>query len=189
MGAQRVMYQIMGRYMDGSTVVGYHLQSSDSEKAGRYTRDQVIYLTGRGQITNCEAQVYFDRSKDWTSGKVLLRGVGMSLDSLPTQQANGTMTKTEGLGKIRKDATADSIMTQLMLVGIVVNEDNKKVGYMLRNTAGGLKPVSRDTVINLARDGKIGNARVQASNERVILRGVGIDLSALPCVHQDGSPA
>jgi hypothetical protein len=37
MAAKRVQYQIVGRYLNGTEVVGYHLQSIETGKAGKYT--------------------------------------------------------------------------------------------------------------------------------------------------------
>lgn len=81
MGAQRIQYNIIGRYInesDARDVVGYHLQSIDNSKSGRYTVEQTAFLVGRGQILNCTVQLYKD--------KVMFRGKGVSLDSLPMQR-------------------------------------------------------------------------------------------------------
>lgn len=169
--AARIEYQIVGRYMDGKEVTGYHLQSLESGKSGRYTREQVAYLVGRGQITNCTGQIYQD--------KLLLRGVGMSLDSLPVKQENGDLSRTGNIGKVRKGTSAADAMTQLMIVGTIRNGRNT-VGYVLKNSAGATKKGSRADVIKLASEGRIGNARVQNSGDKVILRGVNCNLDELP---------
>lgn len=174
--ASRVEYQIVGRYMDGKEVTGYHLQSMESGKAGRYTREQVAYLVGRGQVTNCSAQIYQD--------KLLLRGVGMSLDDLPVQQENGGLSRTDNIGKVRKGTSAADAMTQFMLAGTIVNGRNT-VGYVIKNSAGQTKNINRATLIELARGGRIGNARVQESNGKLILRGVGVNLNELPSISAD----
>ena len=169
--AARITYQIVGRYMDGKEVTGYHLQSIDTGKSGRYTREQVVFLVGKGQIQNCSGQIYQD--------KVILRGVGMSLDDLPVQQENGTLSRTDGVGKIRKGATAADVMTQFIIVGSLVSGRNT-VGYVIRNAAGQTKQISREDALRLAKDGRIGNARVQEYNGRILLRGVGVNLNELP---------
>lgn len=51
--ANKIQYSIVGRYMNGTEVTGYHLQSIETGKAGKFTREQVIFLVGRGQVTNC----------------------------------------------------------------------------------------------------------------------------------------
>lgn len=169
--AARVIYQIVGRYMNGKEVTGYHLQSLSSNKSGRYTREQVIFLVGRGQVSNCEGQIYQD--------KLLLRGVGVSLESLPVKQENGDLSRTESIGKVRKGTSAADAMTQFLIVGCIKN-GRETIGYIIQNSAKAQKKVSRDDVIKLAYSGKIGNARVQNYNGRVLLRGVGTSLDELP---------
>lgn len=177
MGAKRTEYQIVGRYMDGSKVTGYHLQSLEAGKSGRYTREQVIYLVGRGQVTNCEGQIYKE--------ELLLRGVGMDLASLPVQSdRTGETSRAEGQGKIRKGATGADIMTQLNLVEAITN-GRQVVGYTLRNAAGAVKRATRADVMTLARDGRLGNARVQMCNGKELLRGVGYNLNDLPQISAD----
>ena len=176
MGARRTEYQIVGRYMDGKEVTGYHLQSMETGKSGRYTREQVAYLVGRDQITNCVGQIYQD--------KVLLRGKGMSLEDLPVQQEDGTLKRTENIGEIRKGTTASDAMEQWLIVGTIKSGKNT-VGYVVQNAGCGIKKVKRQQVLDLARNGKIGNARVQMYNDRELLRGVGVNLDELPSEHVD----
>ena len=171
MGAKRTQYQIVGRYMDGKEVTAYHLQSLENGKSGRYTKDQIYFLVGRDQITNCEGQLYQD--------KVILRGKGMSLEDLPIQQENGTITRTDNVGKVRRGATTADVMTQVIIVGSLVRGRNV-AGYVVQNAGGGRTSVNRDELLQLARDGRIGNARVQSYQGRLILKGVGVDLSQLP---------
>lgn len=171
MGAQRVQYQIVGRYMDGKEVTGYHLLSLETGKAGRYSREQVAYLVGRDQVTNCEGQIYKD--------KLLLRGVGISLDSLPVQQEDGELTRTANIGKVRKGTSAQDAMTQVIIVGSLVKGRNT-VGYIIKNAGGGQTSIDRNKLLELARAGRVGNARVQMYQGKPILKGVNCDLSTLP---------
>lgn len=171
MGAKRTQYQIVGRYMDGKEVTAYHLQSLENGKSGRYTKDQIYFLVGRDQITNCEGQLYQD--------KVILRGKGMSLEDLPIQQENGAITRTDNVGKVRRGATTEDVMTQVIIVGSLVRGRNV-AGYVVQNAGGGRASVNRDELLQLAREGRIGNARVQSYQGRLILKGVGVDLSQLP---------
>lgn len=173
MGAKRTQYQIVGRYMDGKEVTGYHLQSLDTGKSGKYNKEQVCFLVGRDQVTNCEGQIYQD--------KVLLRGKGISLDDLPVQQENGSLSRTDNIGKIRRGTSASDAMTQVVIVGSVVRGRNV-LGYVIQNAGGGKTQVERDKLLELARAGRVGNARVQMYQGRMILKGVGVDLSQLPKV-------
>lgn len=171
MGAKRTEYQIVGSYMDGKEVTAYHLQSIETGKAGRYSREQVAYLVGRDQITNCVGQIYQD--------KLLLRGKGMSLEDLPVQQEDGTLKRTDNIGKVRRGTSAADAMEQWMIVGTIKSGKNT-VGYVVQNAGCGIKRVKRQQVIELARAGKIGNARVQMYNGNELLRGVNVNLDELP---------
>ena len=171
--ANRHTYQIVGRYMNGKEITAYHLQDLDSGKSGKYSKDAVCLLIGKGQITNCSAQIY--------QGKVLLRGEGISLDSLPTKQENGGLSRTDGIGKVRRGTSVADAMTQLMLTKAIVSGRNV-VGYVVTNAGGGVGNLDRQKTLEYAKAGRIGNARYQESNGRPILRGVGINLNELPVV-------
>lgn len=186
MGAKRVEYTIVGRYMDGKEVTGYHLQAYNVDslegKSGRYSREQVIFLVGRGQVLNCTGQLYKDG--------VLLRGKDMSLEDLPVKQENGTLSRTDNVGKIRRGATAGDVMTQYMIVAVAVNGRNT-IGYFVRNAAGAESMIKKSELLEYARQGRIGNARVQNYTDKatgktqVILKGVNCDLKALPKIKFD----
>ena len=171
MAAKRTEYQIVGRYMDGKEVTAYHLQSIDTGKSGRYTREQIIYLVGRGQVTNCTGQLYQD--------KVILRGNGMNLDDLPVQYEDGKSRNMDKLGRVKKGTDVADAMTQFMIIGIIKYGRNT-VGYTLQNAGYGIKRFKRDQVIELAEQGKIGNASIQNYRDRKILRGINCNLAELP---------
>ena len=176
MGAQRVEYQIVGRYMSGKEVTAYHLQSISTGKGGRYTREQVAYLVGREQITNCMAQIYKD--------KLLLRGKGINLDDLPVQQERKDIDPHAP----RSEAGSRSqTMGKLLLVKAIKSGRNT-VGYVVQNDGCGTKRVKRQQVIELAKAGKIANARVQNYNGKELLRGFGCNLDQLPTEIIGGQP-
>lgn len=168
--AVRNTYTIVGRYMDGKEVVAYHL-TSDSGKSGRYTREQVIYLVGRGQILNCTGQIYQD--------KLLLRGKGIELNDLPVMQEDGRFKAGNNIGHVRRNTSAVDAMEQVVIVS-TIKDGNAVVGYIVKNAGGQMKSIARNNLIQLAKEGKIGNARVQMYQGRELLRGVNCDLSALP---------
>lgn len=157
--------------MDGKEVTGYHLQSMDTGKSGRYTKEQVAFLVGRGQVTNCQGQIYQD--------KLLLRGVGISLDDLPVKQENGGLSRTDAIGRVRKGTSAADAMTQFIITKSIVNGRNT-VGYEIQNAGGQTKYINREKALELAKAGRIGNARYQESNGRRILRGQSTNLNDLP---------
>lgn len=174
--AARLQYQIVGRYMDRTEVVAYHLQCLSNGKSVKLSKEQVAFLVGRGQVTNCQGQIYQD--------KLLLRGVGVSLDSLPTKQVNregSAIKNTSSIGKVRNGTSAGDAMSQVMIVQFIV-DGKRTIGAVLQNSGGGTAKVDRNKLIELASAGRIGNARVQKSNDRVILRGVNCDLRNMPTV-------
>jgi hypothetical protein len=172
MGAKRVQYSVVGRYMSGREVTGYHLQSIESGKTGRYTKEQLCFLIGRDQVSNCTAQIYKDT--------IVLSGKGIRLDSLPVKQETGELKNTESVGKVRKDTSAADVMSQFMIVGIIKYGRNT-IGYTIKNAGGATKKIKRDQVMQLAQAGKLGNARVQRYQDKLLLRGVNCNLDELPC--------
>lgn len=178
MGAKRVQYQIVGRYMDGKEVTAYHLQSLDSGKAGRYSREQTAYLVGRGQVTNCSGQIYQD--------KLLLRGVDCSLDDLPVQQENGELRRKDNIGHVRKGTSGGEAMEQTLVIGRIAQGRNI-VGYIIKNAGNGKMAVDRVKFLELARSGRIGNARVQMYQGKPIIKGVNCNLQQLPVVDTQGN--
>ncbi|MBR1454161.1 MAG: hypothetical protein IJ593_05910 [Lachnospiraceae bacterium] len=173
MASNRIMYQVVGRYMNGPEVVGYHLQSIETGKSRRYTKEQFAFLVGRGQVTNCDGQINED--------KMLFRGVGISLNDLPVVREDGTVVRTDNIGNIRRGTTAEQAITQFTVIKSIVS-GTKVIGYVVRNAGGGTKNISRDDTFKLAKLGRIGNMRCQEYNGKVILRGVNTDLNALPKV-------
>lgn len=168
MGARRVQYQIVGRYMKGKEVTGYHLQSLETGKQGKYSKEAVAYLVGRDQITNCKAQIY--------NNELLLRGEGISLESLPVQYEDGSAKNLSGLGHIRRGTEASEAMTQVMVVGICKAHKT----YIVSNVAGAKMEINKAQLIDLAQQGKVGNARVQMYQGKTLLRGINCDFRNLP---------
>lgn len=172
--AHKIEYQIVGRYMNGKEVTGYHLMNLNTNKNRRYTREQVAFLVGRGQVTNCSGRIYQD--------KLLLEGIGMSLNDLPVKQENGSLSRTDSIGKIRKGTTTAEAMTQVMLTHAIVhdNDTRKVLGYIAVNAGGATINLDKARVLTLAKEGRVGNARVQQYNGKLLLRGVGVSLADLP---------
>ncbi len=175
--ANKTLYQIVGRYMNGAEVTGYHLQSMETGKNGKYTREQVAYLVGRDQVTNCSGQIYKD--------KVLLRGVGISLENLPVvQEKSGEVTRTDNIGRVKKGTNATSALNQYLIIGTIAKGRNT-VGYVVQNAGGATKNINRQTAFELIMAGKIGNARVQNDRGKVLIRGVNCNLTELPVTRID----
>lgn len=173
MAGRRVQYQIVGRYMDGTSVTGYQMQSIETGKSGKFTREQAAFLVGRGQVTNCDASIYQD--------KIIFKGIGVSLESLPIIR-DGKVSNTDRIGHVRRDVTPEQAVNQLMISGVIVSGRNT-VGYVIRNAGGQEKKIKREDCLKLASQNRLGNARIQNYNGKVILRGVGVNLNELPVIN------
>ncbi len=183
MGARRTEYQIVARYMEGIKVVGYHLQSIEKGNSGKFTREQVAYLIGRGQITNAEAQIYQDELK--------IKGInGTEINKLKTIDIKtGQLGRLEEGTKIRRGLSSEDVVNQFSISRRMYMASNPKkfIGYEIRNSGGGAKKCLYKTILDLASQKKIANARTQMYNGRVILRGDGILLNKLDVILVDNS--
>lgn len=169
--AAKVFYAIIGRYMNGKEVTGYQLQD-EGGKSKRYTKEQVYFLVGKGAVTNCSGQIYED--------KVILKGKGINLNDLPiADEKSGSIKNTEVVGKVRKGKTSTDVMNQCIIVGRL-EANGRTVGYTVKNAGGATRKLKREDVLTLAKNGGIGNARVQMYKGKPLLRGVGINLNDLP---------
>ncbi len=170
-------YSVVGRYMAGSEVNGYHLVGEDGSQA-KVSKEQLIFLIGRGVIVNCRVQML--------NGKPLLRGKGVNLNELPiVDEKHGTIKKGEDtLASKNKPANGASPLGRLSIVGRIMHR-NTCVGYIVKDTGGVERKLSRANVLELAAKKLIANATVQKYNGQVLLRGVGVDLSLLPSIQAD----
>lgn len=175
--AKRTEYVLVGRYMDGRRVTGYHLQDISTGKNGQYSVDQFAYLVGRGQVTNCTGQIYQDT--------VLYRGAnGTEINSLPVQHADGSLSRADGAGHLRKGDTAQDAMNKLMLVGKIVQGRNT-VGFVVRNMGGQTKNLSYNDTFELVRAGRVGNAKAQMYEGKPLIKGNGVNLNELPVMEMN----
>lgn len=176
MAAKRIEYQLVGRYMDGKRVVGYHLYCLDNGKNGRYTPEQFAYLVGRAQVTNVEGQIFKD--------DMLYRGInGTDMSKLPVQNEDGTLSRTQNMGHIKKGASGQDVMTQLMFVAKIKDprDARRTLGYVIQNSGGARRQLNMDQAYALARSGKVGNAKAQLCNGSQLVKGrEGYSLDALP---------
>lgn len=173
--ANRIEYQLVGRYKDGAKVVGYHLNSTESDKSGRKDPLVFAYLVGRGSVTNVKAQL--------NGEEILYRTVsGIDITDLPVyNESKGEASKLDAVGHVRRKDTAEDIMNKVNIVCKIKTADGK-YGFRLQNLGGGTKDFSYKTTWTMARQGKIGNASAQLDRGTPLLRGVGLNLKALETV-------
>ena len=167
--AESTKYKIVGRYMDGSTVTAYHLVDSKggSRKA---TREQVIFLVGRGDVINCAGQLNNDG--------VVLRGIGMSLIDLPVvNEKTGNLKQLDNACVPHMGVPNPNIPEKYMIIGKIIDGTNV-VGFTLQNQAGITRGFRRDQVEKWVREKRIVNATFD------YIRGVRV-LKLLNCRIED----
>lgn len=131
--AVKTKYKIIGRFMSGKEVTGYILKSSNGN-TNRYSREQVAFLVGRGQVINCDGQIYKD--------KLLLRGVGISLDDLPVQYETNTNVKNSDNTNTKDDAIMAAVQNYKNICG-------KNIPYILSISAyGDMIGLNLDTTVD-----------------------------------------
>ena len=155
-------YYIVRRYMSGVSVVGYELQSVVDGSNIRETKDTVSIMALNKQIINCKAQKYRDPKTHKET--IVLKGVGCKLSELPSTNLRKAEEDVEVQGEI---------------VGRIV-DGKHTAGYLVMLPSGKSKNISRKNTLELARKGRLKNARAQRSGGKLLLRGVNCELAKLP---------
>lgn len=184
-----IMYNVTGRYMDGQKILAYHLVGEDGSQACE-TKERIIYLIGKGIIANM-------RTQKGPDGKLIIRGKGINLNTLPVYDNNKNKYRDNGLSQaaqnsqvsIAKSTTPNiSQMGQYRIVRRIMFK-KRCLGYEVQDYSNSVKRFSREKVIDLAIQKLISNAvanKVTIKDEngqpkiQVVLRGVGCNLNDLP---------
>lgn len=187
-------YNIVGRYCEnGVQIVAWELQATDESRSFICAKDTLAFLVGKGLVDNCKGvgirgyKTLEDGTRE-AQGAYFI-GKDCNLASLPVfDNVTKKFRNTDGVGHVRRDDTATSVMNKVLLIG-VVKHGRVIDGYVAKNSAGAKRFLSREEVIRRAKEGKIGNARVQQYNGRDLLRsikGQG-ELESLPLMDKDGN--
>lgn len=181
-----IKYEVTGRYMDGQKIIGYHLVGEDGSQA-QETRDRVIWLIGKGIISNMRLQVD-------TNGEVILRGKGINLNKLPVFDPNKNKYRNTEMSQqvansgvsVKKSSVENvSPMGQYTITHRIMYK-NRCLGYQLVNYSGAVCRKKREDVIKLAIQKLLSNAvaqrytRPNSGKPELILRGVNCELGKLP---------
>lgn len=167
-GAKKIQYQVVARYMDGNEVTGYHLQSINSDKSKRYTKEQTLLIAAKGQITNAVAIIT-------NTGATLSGKNGIKIANLPVvqeQDGKAVLTNSDSLGKVNRNLSIEEAINMFKLT-YVIKDGKKKVGYTIQNSGGAEKDITRAETIELAKQNKLGNAFINMCKGVALLRGKG----------------
>ena len=102
-----------------------------------------------------------------------MRGTKTKISDLPVYDDNGSIIKSTQAENVNILALTGKVMSGKNVIGY-------RVTAYTNGKAAGSKIVNRDTVVRLAKDGKIYGVRYQMSNGVDILRGVEYSISKLP---------
>lgn len=162
-------YRIVGRYMKGVEVLGYHLV----DRVGRdgFAKKEAVYeLALDNNISNCKAQLY--------NGVIVLKGVGCKLSELPVMDVDTKRIRGRGVENTR---------VRLYRISGRIFKGKQVIGYRITDINRNESDIRKSDAILLAKSGSIENARVQMNNGKEILRGVNCDLAQLPLIQLERS--
>lgn len=169
--ANKCEYVLEKKFTQGTEGTGFLLRNINTGDGKVYSKIQVIYLVGKGQVKNVEAQLYKD--------KVLLRGKEVNLNELQTEKK--TLEEAASIDKAE-------LNKKILQISASIKRGRKCVGYMVLNTmTGEQKPFAKDKVIKMCLNKQIINASVQRDNthDTYLIRGVECMLSSLPVFDAD----
>lgn len=160
-------YEIIGRIQNGTTVLSYMINDRTDNSKNMIEKGVVEQLALNKQIYNCTAQVY--------GNIVNLKGINCKLSKLPKYTEDGNLIPEPE--KPKKKAPADLKLVGKIQCGRAISD---YVIVALKDTSKKMK-VPKETVLQLAQDGRILNAKIQMNNGEMMLRGTyGVNLAKLP---------
>lgn len=176
-------YRVTGRYMAGNEIVAYHVVDANGN-GGPIQREQILVMTARGEIENLRVQNSGDN--------VIIRGKGINLNNLPVFDIKNQKFRN-GIENGLDNKPVKSVSNTLSQYTITKRLMHKTtcVGYVVQDRSGKEVKLSRQNIIKLASNGLISNATVNkytpngSKETRIIVRGVGCDLSKLPYIMID----
>ena len=163
-------YEIVGRIQHGTSVMAYMVKDRVENSTSIIEKGIVEQLALNKQIYNCNAQLY--------GNIVNMKGVNCKLNQLPKYTETGDLVPEEE--KPKKKAPADLKLIGKVQTGRIITD---YVVVALKDTSKKMK-VPKETVLQLAQEGRILNAKVQMNNGELMLRGnYGVNLSQLTTYH------
>lgn len=159
-------YEIVGRISKGTSVIAYMLKDKTLDTVDSVEKGVVEQLALNKQIYNCTAQVYGEL--------VNLKGINCKLSKLPKYNEDGKLIDEVPKHKIKAEADLKIVgkMTEGRVITDYVVIHIKQPDNFMR--------VPKDTVLQLALDGRFVNAKAQMNGNELMLRGTqGANLNQL----------
>lgn len=150
-------YKIIGRVMRGQTVLAYAVVDRHTNAKTLIAKNIAEEMALNKQFVNCFGQVY--------DNNINLKGIGCKLNQLPKYNEHGELIEIEEKHKKR--------MNDLRLIG-KIQQGRNVVAYVLEAVNKAAYPgeikKSRQETLELARDGRIINAKCQIYEGKLMLR-------------------
>lgn len=183
-----ITYRVVGRYMVGKEVTGYHFIGSDGSEISM-SRDDTIMMINRNLIDNMRVQ------PDYNNNNIIIRGKGINLNTLPVYDINkqkfrGNQASNQAANSnvnVARGVNDGRSMAQFTIIKRIMSGTNC-IGYVVKDFSGSEKKLSKKQIFELAKNKRISNAVVQRGTTTtngipdLILRGVGCNLRQLPSV-------
>lgn len=148
----KVYYRVIGRYVNGNTVIGYVFSGSDGSKHS-FNKDKTIYLIGKGLVENMRIQSADD-------GSVIIRGKGTNLNNLPVVDARELKARLKVIGK--------------------VTDGNKITAYDFLDINGKRKTLGLTDTVKACKNGIVNNLDIRRDDKGYRINGIGFDVKELP---------
>ena len=184
MSGMNITYKVVGRYMNGKELDGYHFIGSDNSTL-YLNKERTIFMIGKGLIENMRINT--------NNGEIIIRGKGVNLNALPVYDC-GKQSYRPGANSqnaANSSARASEIdsknnMGKFKVIKRIM-QGVKCIGYVLEDVSGNVRNIDRDTVIECARTNRLSNAIVNKIKDpetgelTYALRGVnGCNIRKLP---------
>lgn len=181
-----ITYRVVGRYMDGQKLTGYHLVGSDGSQLP-VNKERTIFMISSGKIENMRIQS--DTSSD--KNGIIIRGKGVNLNNLPVyderkQTFRGDdASQSVATNKVQpKKDSGFNAMGQFEITARIM-KGTQCIGYVVIDGSGAQSKFSRKKILEIGLKKMLKNAEVQkftkdGQETQFILRGSGCNLSELP---------
>lgn len=165
-------FRLLGRYMNGTKVEAYETLDIKTGTARKLSRDQIIFLVGKGEVEGIRGRLYQDM--------VIIEAADgyVNISELPTKDVNTGAFKNVPTGNRRVEVDFDTAA----LIGQIV--DSKEKMYVVQ-TGIGPKIVDKETLVRNIKAGKVINVRIQdytkdGVTQHILRMSDGSKLSDLP---------
>lgn len=147
MGIYDTRYSVVGRYMSGNRVYGYHILGADGTQL-KVSKDAFIDMVEQGLVVNCKVQQ--------VNNEKILRGNGINILELPIYKDQvGLKIKKKEKGE---QVVKNPISSKRFRITNLIRSNDEVIGFEVVSDLGEHKKLSKNNVAKLLEQGMIINA-------------------------------